>query len=180
MSRVTLDYAVRCAERPPEGRAAAYKFAEWDPAIHLRADGTPLPAWEAAWITRVPLVQPLPYLDGAEVTRVAVHRKAAPYLARALGEIHKDGLWDFLAPYGGGFNFRRIRGAAGLSMHALGLALDFDPERNPYHGDPNESRFGASGEGRAVVRLFEINGWFWGGRFEANPDAQHFQFATGV
>jgi len=175
-SRLSID-----DPRPPEGRAAAYKFAGWDPAQHLRSDGTPSPMWEAAWITRVPLPRPLTYLEGQEVIRVAVHRKAARPLARALIEIDRAGLWDFLSPYGGGYTFRRIRGSAALSMHALGLALDFDPARNPYHGDPDTSRFGSSGEGRAVVRFFELHGWFWGGRFHApNADAQHFQFVTGA
>lgn len=165
--------------RPAHGREAVYKFAGWEPSQHLRADGTPAPAWEAAWITRIAIPRPLPYLDGQEITRMAVHRKAAGPLLKALVEIERMGLWDFLAPYGGGFNFRRVRGASALSMHSLGLALDFDPEGNPYKGDPNESRFGASGEGRAVVRLFELYGWYWGGRFTRNPDAQHFQYATG-
>lgn len=178
MSVHPLDYAVRCSTKPPNGKAEAYKFAEWVPEMHLRPDGTPVPMWEAAWITRVPLPLPLPYLDDIEVTRVAVHRKVAADLTAALREIHRDGLWEFLAPYGGGFNFRRVRGGSALSMHSLGLALDFDPEGNAMGMDPNESRFGRTGEGRAVVRLFEIHGWYWGGRF-ARPDAMHFQFATG-
>ncbi len=173
------EFAVRSNQKPPEGREAAYKFAEFDPKDHVRADGTMSPAWEAAWITRIGIPRPLPYLDGQEVTRIAVHRKAAPCLLNALVEINRMDLWSFLAPYGGGYNFRRVRGASVLSMHALGLALDFDPDGNPYKGDPNESRFGKSGEGRAVVRLFELYGWYWGGRFHVNPDAQHFQFAVG-
>ncbi len=176
---MSQEFAVRCTQKPPEGRVAAYAFAEFDPQKHISEDGRMVPCWEAAWIQRLALPRPLKYLDGAEVTRVAVHRKAAPCLLNALVEINRADLWDFLQPYGGGFNFRRIRGASALSMHALGLALDFDPDGNPYHGDPNESRFGKSGEGRAVVRLFELYGWFWGGRFKLNPDAQHFQFATG-
>ena len=174
------EFAVRCTEKPPAGRAAAYKFAEFDPTLHIREDGRMVPGWEAVWITRLALPKPLAYLDGMTVTRVAVHRKAALCLSNALVEINRADLWDFLSPYGGGFTFRRTRGASSLSMHALGLALDFDPDGNPYHGDPNTSRFGASGEGRAVVRLFELYGWYWGGRFKTNPDSQHFQFCTGA
>lgn len=175
-----LDYAVRCDERPPEGRQAAYAWAGWDPSIHLTDAGRPIPAWEAVNIKRVALPEPLPYLDGATVTRVAVHRRAAPCLAEAFEQIHAAGLWRFLAPYGGGYSFRLIGGSTVMSMHSLGLALDFDPAGNARDMPADQSRFGMSGEGRAVVRLFELYGWYWGGRFQKRPDAMHFQFATGV
>jgi hypothetical protein len=173
-----LDLGARLPDKPPHGREAVYKFAEFDPNHHIRSDGTLAPMWEAAWITRMGLPRPLPYLEGIEVTRVAVHRKVAPGLLKALIEIDRAGLWEFLAPYGGGFNFRRVRGGSALSMHSLGLALDFAPDENPMGMDPNETKFGRSGEGRAVVRLLELYGWLWGGRF-SRPDAMHFQYATG-
>lgn len=176
---IPLDLGARCGGRPPDGRAAVYAYAEFDPVQHVRADGTLAPMWEAAWITRMGLPRPLPYLEGLEVTRIAVHRKVAPCLLKALVEIDRIGLWGHLAPYGGGFNFRRSRGANSLSLHSLGLALDFDPEGNPMGLAADDSRFGISGEGRAVVRLLELHGWYWGGRFESRPDAMHFQFATG-
>jgi hypothetical protein len=177
---IPLDFAIRATERPPDGRAASYAFAGWDPKVHLQQDGRPAPFWEAVNIVRVLLPEPLDYLDGRQVTRVSVNKRVAPNLQAALRSIYADGLWRFLSPYGGGYEFRRIGGSDKLSLHSLGLALDFDPAANPRDGKPDESRFGASGEGRAVVRLFELHGWYWGGRFESRPDAMHFQFATGV
>jgi hypothetical protein len=174
------DFAARCEDKPPHGRAAIYEWAGWEPAVHLGTDGKAIPMWEALFITRIELPEALPYLDGRFVTKVAVHKRAADPARRAFDQIHAAGLWDFLNPYGGGFEFRRVRGQSVLSMHALGLAFDFDPDDNPYKGDPDESRLGSTGEGRAVIRMFEINGWYWGGRFTKHPDAQHFQFATGA
>lgn len=180
---IPMDYAVRCDVKPPTSRKEAYDFAGWDPAIHLGYDGRPLPVWEATNIQRLVIPKPLKlsYAD-VSVTRVAVHRKAAPSLFKALVEIDNAGLWEFLSPFGGGFEFRRIGGSDELSLHSLGLALDFDPKANARDLPADQSRFGRSGEGRAVVRLFELHGWYWGGRFKApsRPDAMHFQFATGT
>lgn len=174
-----VNYAQRAIEKPPFGREAAYAFADWKPA-YVMASGRPIEAWEPTHIARVILPEPLVYLDGASVTKIAVHTKAAADLLHALQDIHRAGLWAFLSPYGGGYEFRAERGSLKLSMHALGLGLDFDPDANPYKSDPEKSRFGSSGEGRAVVRMFELYGWYWGGRFTVNPDPQHFQFARGV
>lgn len=177
---MTLDYAIRLDERPPDGWEATKLFAGWNPERHLGTDGKPIPMWEATNIVRVTLPAPLGLsFMRAQATRVAVHRKAAESLTAALMEIHDAGLWGFLDPFAGGYEFRRISGSTRLSLHSLGLAVDFDPAANPYRGNPDESRFGRSGEGRAVVRLFELYGWYWGGRFKDRPDAQHFQFATG-
>jgi hypothetical protein len=175
-----LDYAIRCDEKPPEGREAAYAFAGWDPKVHMGRDGRPLPFWEAVNITRLVLPAPLPYLDGQTVTKVAVHKRVAVPLTAAFQAIEDAGLWSFLAPYGGGYVYRTVRGRQVVSMHGLGFGLDFDPDGNPLGSDPDESRFGSTGEGRAVVRFFELHGWYWGGRFRPRPDPMHFQFATGV
>jgi len=167
--------------KPPVGRAAAYEFAGWKP-IFLRPDGRPFPGWEATIIERVPLPAPLIYLDGAKVTKVAVHKRIVKPTMGALRDIHKAGLWEHLSPYGGGYEFRLQRDSddgAKLSMHALGLALDFDPAGNPFKAPASETFFGETSEGREIVRLFGLWGWTWGGSF-SRPDAMHFQFASGA
>lgn len=74
--------------------------------------------------------------------------------------------------YGGGFAFRNTRGAGSLSMHAYGIALDFDPERNALGSKtwhiPDW-----------VIVVFARHGWLSGTKFKHRKDAQHFQFATG-
>lgn len=179
MSATPQNFASRCEVKPPIGRAAAYEFAGFDPKLHIGYDGRILPMWEATNIVRTVIPAPLTYCDGGVVTRMAVHRKIAPYLMKALAEISAAGLYQHLEPYAGGFEFRRSRGSDKLSMHAIGLAIDFDPLGNPFLEPPETTFFGETSEGQAIVRLFEIHGFFWGGRF-ARPDAMHFQWATEV
>jgi len=172
------DFASRTPIKPPEGREATYEFAGWKPKTFLKQDGKPWPAWESLAITRIP-VFPLDYIDGGKVTKIAVHKLAAVPLAMALLEVNKAGLVKYLSPYGGGYEFRLQRGSGfKLSMHALGLAVDFDPEANPLGCPPGEGRFDTE-EGQKVVAIMALYGWYWGGHFQRR-DPMHFQFARGV
>ena len=75
--------------------------------------------------------------------------------------------------HGGGFNFRKVTGGSGLSMHAYGIAIDWDPNHNPRK--------------KPLTRTlpdwwYEIwaqHGWTDGRHFKT-PDPMHVQFATGV
>lgn len=87
-----------------------------------------------------------------------------------------------------GFNCRKVVGGSGWSKHAYGLAIDVDPVENPYleHGnvhpqagrdylDRSNVRPGMAVDGGVLVKTFAAQGWFWGGRWSATPDYQHFQ-----
>ncbi len=110
-----------------------------------------------------------------------VHRLAAPSLQAALNLIweqtgHSQAEIDRvgLSAIGGGFNWRPVRDGAGLSAHAYGCAVDFDPDRNAMGNDaPNFSQ----PENRYVIDDFRKAGWVWGGTWE-RPDGMHFQAAT--
>ena len=181
MSNIPPGFASKEHVKPPDGRAAAYAFACFDPSAHVGPDGTLIRMWERANIVRAALPAALDYVvPGIKITVVAVHFKVASALIGAYREIHAAGLWHMMSPYGGGFVFRAIKGRSQLSMHSLGLAVDHDPADNPYHVEPANTRFGSSPEGLEVVSIMESHGWFWGARFHApNQDAMHFQFATG-
>lgn len=78
--------------------------------------------------------------------------------------------------FGGCFNYRPMRGGTALSMHASGIAVDLDPERN-------QLRWGRD---RAVMarpeylpwwKIVETHGAVSLGR-QRNYDWMHFQFAT--
>lgn len=77
------------------------------------------------------------------------------------------------------------------SVHAYGLAVDVDPVENPYleggrvhpragraYLDRSRRRPGMAVSGGLLLRAFASAGWFWGGRWTASPDYQHFS-ATG-
>jgi len=156
----------------PDSRAAVIATFG-DIANYIRADGTLSPRWETEKIQRVTLPRPLP-LSGsnAVVTRVTCHKLLSATLRETLQAIDDAGKWPALRSYGGGFVFRLKRTVSELSLHAWGIAWDFDPEHNQQ---------GTTGSmDPALVQIFGDHGFFWGGNFHGTKDPMHFQYATGV
>jgi len=92
-----------------------------------------------------------------------------------------------------GFNCRRAvtTGPPQWSVHAYGEAIDVNPVENPYiEGGVVQPKAGANFVNRSKVRpgmaepggtlvdAFASVGWYWGGRWTASPDYQHFS-STG-
>lgn len=65
----------------------------------------------------------------------------------------------------------RVTAQKTLSLHSWGIAVDFDPSRNPVGGKNSWMRTAA---GQAFVKVFEDAGWTWGGRWSFKDD-MHFQ-----
>ncbi len=140
---------------------------------YVRADGTLSPTWEAEKITRITLPKPIPYAYGGTVSRITVHNALRVVAVNLFAEIWDSGLADALGPYGGGFVYRPNRNnAAAISLHAWGIAWDFDPA-----GFPNGSKKKRNPE---LVALFERWGFFCGQNFKGTPDAMHFQYAEKI
>jgi hypothetical protein len=93
-----------------------------------------------------------------------------------------------------GFNCRYAvaQGPPSWSAHAYGEAIDVNPVENPYleggqvqpaagaaYLNRSDVRPGMAVSGGTVVDAFSSVGWYWGGRWTANPDYQHFS-ATGA
>jgi len=82
------------------------------------------------------------------------------------------------------FNYRFVAGTKRLSRHALGLAVDINPFRNPVVYDSGRIsprgaayRPGAPGvltREHPVVREFLRRGWQWGADFQSMKDYHHF------
>lgn len=101
---------------------------------------------------------------------VTCHRLMFPQLQAALTEISNAGLAEEIRPgdYGGCFVPRFIDRDPGkpLSMHAFGLAVDFNTTTN---------QLGTRGDMEPrVVEIFEKWGFIWGGRW-SRPDPMHFE-----
>lgn len=84
--------------------------------------------------------------------------------------------------FSGAFAVRQMRGLRALSMHAFGLAIDFDAAENPlaerltldayYRLHPRAFK-----PDSLLVALFKEEGWMWGGDWTGRKDPMHFQAA---
>ena len=93
------------------------------------------------------------------------------------------------------FCYRTATGSGNLSKHALGRAIDINPQQNPYvtydsDGDAHYSHDNASDyvydryDGDHMIttsdrayELFTDYGWTWGGNWSSPKDYQHFQLS---
>ena len=93
------------------------------------------------------------------------------------------------------FCYRTATGSGNLSKHALGKAIDINPQQNPYvtydsDGDAHYSHDNASDyvydryDGDHMITtsdraydLFTDYGWTWGGNWSSPKDYQHFQIS---
>lgn len=99
------------------------------------------------------------------------HRLVAPHFQQAFAHIVERGLAEQVKTYGGCLNKRLMRGGKTWSMHSWGIALDLNPQWNPF----GQKNFAMSKE---LVACFEDVGFIWGGRWTNPTDAMHFQYAT--
>jgi hypothetical protein len=93
-----------------------------------------------------------------------------------------------------GFNCRYAvtTGPKQWSVHAYGEAIDVNPVQNPYvfngvaqpvagkaYVNRSDVRPGMAELGGVLNDAFAFVGWFWGGRWTASPDYQHFSSTGG-
>jgi hypothetical protein len=97
-----------------------------------------------------------------------------PRLRNALGELERRGLARLVDPgdFAGCYAPRRIPQTGGLSLHALGLAVDLNAQRNPYG---KRSR-----QDRRLVAALERHGFAWGGAWPTVKDAMHFEYQGAI
>lgn len=151
--------------------------------IKIGNDGTPTDSWESENLVLAtsPFPLRLSWDTKESVRKFRCHKRVRPSLETILEEIWslygkdlaklRESRMDL---FGGCYNFRRMRGGARLSMHAYGIAIDIDPDKNPL-GKPYKESAGMMP--MAVVEIFEKHGWEWGGRWGNRADCQHFQAA---
>lgn len=140
---------------------------------YVHEDGTLDPKWEEEHITHIALPAPLRLAgDTVVAKRVSCHKLVATVLLEALNEIHKEGLWEEINPYGGGFNFRSKRGSDKFSLHCWGIAWDFRPDQNKLDTEGSMHP--------KVVEIFEKHGFLWGGHFRGRKDPMHVQYCKGA
>jgi len=149
------------------GRTASRLFGSFTYVVHKNGAIAMSPQWIRANI----LWRKVPVLGW-----VRCHRLMLPQLARALREIeraHLTGLIDIrdFHTAGGCFVARTILWDPSNppSMHAWGLAIDFNVSRNRYGARPTQDP--------RIVAIFKKWGFRWGGDW-AIPDGMHFELAA--
>ena len=79
------------------------------------------------------------------------------------------------------YNCRLIEGTDQPSLHSAGIAVDIDPDENPYsEGDPFAGKIGPD-HVAAALAIRNTGGarvWSWGGHW-SKPDRMHFQLDRG-
>jgi hypothetical protein len=122
------------------------------------------PAWVRKNIVRarVPLL-------GA----VTCNKRMIGPLRRALRAVQRRGLGRLIdrGDYAGCYAPRRIPTSGSLSLHALGVAVDFNASTN--------GQFSRGDQDPRLVRIMERHGFTWGGRWPTAPDPMHFEWQGG-
>lgn len=148
----------------------------------LGPDGMPTAAWQRDNLTRISLPYPMALAWDLSVTvrKMTCHELVAESLTKIFGAILQYYGSEAAVKtarmhlFGGCYNYRRVGGSGRLSTHAWGAGIDLDPDRNGL-GKPYDEHAGMMPQ--AVVRIFQAEGWRWGGTF-TRPDAMHFQATT--
>ncbi len=148
-------------------RQANARQAFGEPGARLITVTLPYPmrlSWEPATVVR----------------RMSIHRDVAAsavrVLERAAAHYGEAGLKELgLDLFGGCYNNRAMRGGTALSMHAYGVALDFDPDRNQLRWGRDRARL-ARPDAAPWWDMWEAEGWVSLGR-AANYDWMHVQAA---
>ena len=123
---------------------------------------------DPAWVRRNIVSTRVPILG-----RVTCNRRMIPRLRRALREVQRRGIDRLIdrGDYAGCYAPRRIPTSGSLSLHALGLAVDFNASRN--------GQFTEGDQDPRLVRIMERHGFTWGGRWPTAPDPMHFEWQGG-
>lgn len=136
-------------------------------------------AWTATNLTHVRCPWTL-HMDAITLHDIEIHRRCADSLTRVLNNI-----WDACGRdqskiealhydhYSGSFNYRPKRGGSSLSMHAYGVAIDWDSEENEQHAQKHLFKSDS-----LIIVKFKEEGWAWGGDWIGSSiDAMHVQAA---
>lgn len=128
----------------------------------------------------LPFTMHLAWGGRQSVKRISVHEKVHDSAKRAFDKIaaaydeaarRKTGIDQF----GGSLNVRLMRGGNSWSMHAWGIAIDFDPARNQLKWNSRQSRL-AKPDCDEFWRCWESEGWVSLGK-ERDYDWMHVQAA---
>ena len=148
----------------------------------LKKFGNPFAdGWAAKHLVRVTPPYAIAMGD-VHIPAISINKIAAESLTRVLARIldlcdhdPKKIAAGHCNCFSGSFALRSIRGKSAISMHAFGLAIDFDAPNNGL-GQPKKKTFFKPDS--VLVRAFKEEGWVWGGDWHGRRDAMHVQAAV--
>lgn len=128
----------------------------------------------------LPYPMRLSWDTGKVINRFSMHERVAESAVRCLARIadayDADARADLgIDLWGGCLNVRPMRGGSRYSMHAWGIAIDFDPDRNDLKWGADRARL-ARPDAETFWRIWEEEGWVSLGRAR-NFDWMHVQAA---
>ena len=135
-----------------------------DPGVPVRGQGAVKPA--ASWESRN--IVPVRLHTGQ---KVRLHRKVAQNFADTFKAACEASGWTPKSVQTYVPRYMRGKTPMPLSLHTLGIAVDFDPGQNTRQKGAAHS-LDAHPE---FVSTFERNGWTWGGRWGKSYDPMHFE-----
>jgi hypothetical protein len=114
------------------------------------------------------------------VDKISVHELVHNSAERVFHQIHEAYGHEQIKSlrldlFGGSLNVRKMRGGNSYSMHAWGIAIDFDPERNQLRWGSDKAVM-AKPAYSAFWDMWEAEGWVSLGR-SRNYDWMHVQAA---
>jgi hypothetical protein len=128
-------------------------------------------------IVSVPYKLRLSWDITTRIDRIRVHRLVSDEVPEVLEKVYgyygKEVFNLGIDTFGGSYNFRKTRRGNDLSMHAWGLALDFDPLNNRLQWGEPRARF-SEDVYQYWWEQWEAVGWTSLGR-ELNYDWMHIQ-----
>lgn len=178
-------------------QATGERPAPWRPddAPEADDDTRPVPAWGkqrdverrfgpagGAQCTAGKVTPPYPMVlawnTKQEVTTISCHEAVADSMERVLRRVASAYAPEQIIAlglhlFGGCFNYRKKRGGSTLSMHAWGVADDWDPERNQLKWNRTRARL-AKPDAAEWWRCWEAEGWLSLGR-DRDFDFMHVQ-----
>lgn len=136
------------------------------------------PVGENQTMLKLPYPMKLAWDRKKVITEISIHKKVADSALRALTRIHE--YYGVNKPagidlFGGCLNVRKKRGGSSWSMHAWGIAIDFDPDNNQLSWPASKARL-AKPEYNFFWQAWYDEGWISLGR-ERNYDWMHVQAA---
>jgi hypothetical protein len=105
---------------------------------------------------------------GAIPKRIYCNKDLIPLLEKAFKNVNDRGISIQIKTWDGCFNIRRKRGAASMSLHSWGLAIDINAAWNGFGKKPTMSP--------ELVKCFTDAGFNWGGNWK-RQDGMHMEIA---